>query len=93
MRLLVCGGLDLPEAKVHRMMDLIHPTPAAIILSGPGNSAALAWAEANGAEVEIHQPDLAVRDGRPGMVLAFPGGCEVLVAQARAAGLLVMNAR
>lgn len=105
MRVLVCGGRKFDNWKaVHRELHDIGPT--VIITGGATGADALAgkWANHNGIPL-VTYPALwsrgrkagpernafMLRDSRPDMVVAFPGGAGTadMVARAKKAGLLV----
>ena len=89
MKVLVCGGRDFDDmALVERTLDAIEVTQ--IIEGGAKGADALArkWAEARGVTVRTFQPNWKrfgrgagpkrnqqmLDEGKPDLVLAFPGG-------------------
>lgn len=110
MKVLVCGGRDFDDmALVERTLDALDVTE--IIEGGAKGADALAktWAEARGVTVRTFQPDWKrfgrgagpkrnqqmLDEGKPDLVLAFPGGSgtENMVRLAGAANVRVQLAR
>lgn len=107
MRVLVCGGRDYANAeRVFGVLDRLTPAPTAIIAGGASGADDLArrWAEMWRTPCAIYRADWAlgrqggplrnqrmIDDGRPDLVIAFPGGRGTadMVRRAKAAGVPV----
>jgi hypothetical protein len=103
MRVLVCGGRSFDEwRKVHEALLAINPT---VIIQGGANGAdALArrWGQCNNVPVVTYEANWKVgkkagpernafmlKDSRPDIVVAFPGGrgTSDMISKANAAGI------
>lgn len=108
MKLLVCGGRDFFDAeRMHRLLDLIWPS--FIIQGGARGADSLAanWAAKRGVPMRCFPADWhnhgkaaghirnkqMLDEGKPDMVLAFPGGAGTanMVGQAKQRGVPVVE--
>lgn len=104
MKLLVCGGRDFFDAeRMHRLLDLIWPTIVIHGCARGADAMAANWAVKNGVPHQCFRADwqsLGKRaghvrnrqmlvEGKPDMVLAFPGGVGTanMIGQAMQAGV------
>ncbi len=89
MKVLVCGGRSyMNRRRVFEVLDSLHPK--IIICGGASGAddIAVGWAKVNGKKAEIFFPDWTafgpgagprrnqkmLKDGKPDVVVAFPGG-------------------
>jgi len=108
MKVLVCGGRMYDDRScVFRILDALHAEKTiTLVLHGVADGADMmadAWAFDRKVETlrfpawryasPIARNDAMLREGNPGLVIAFPGGSGTadMVARARAAGVRVIR--
>lgn len=100
MRLLICGGRDFNNTgAMHRWIDHLFVAAARseflILQDGGPGAAKLAhdWAGEHGVRLLAFDGAPILSDGKPDLVLAFPGGRETadLVQRAEIAGVKVVR--
>jgi hypothetical protein len=95
MRVLVCGGRNYDDlGSVWGQLDACHALegPIACIIQGGAAGAdllAAKWAAYNDVRCVTYSPDLMLSEGKPDLVIAFPGGTADMIRQAKEAGVPV----